>query len=124
MDPLQLVTAFGLGAVVTALVQAWLTSRAQIRQRNFQEKKESYLGFLDALHESEVHRTEIAALNVGRWNNRIELVGSFAVRRACDAIRSTNPINGEVHPDRPAALRTLREAMRHDLGVEPRNHES
>jgi hypothetical protein len=51
---IQFLSAFGLGAIVTALVQAWLSNVAYRRQRDFQETKESYVGFLDALHQSEV----------------------------------------------------------------------
>lgn len=48
MDILQWLSAFGLGALVTALVQAWLSQRADIARRNFQEKKECYIGLLEA----------------------------------------------------------------------------
>ena len=117
MSIIQFLSAFGLGAVVAAFVQAWLSNRAYISKRNFDEKKESYIGFLDALHQSEVERTEKSALNVGHWQNRIELVGSQIVIAACSRIKETNPISNAVHPERPQALRDLKEAMRKDLGV-------
>lgn len=117
MNIIQFLSAFGLGAIVTACVQAWLSRAAEISKRNFQEKKECYVGFLDALHQSEVERTPESALNVGHWQNRIELVGSTAVIGACTRIKETNPISGEVHPERPQAMRDLKEAMRSDLGV-------
>ena len=117
MAMIPFLSAFGLGAIVTALVQAWLSNLAYRRQRDFQEKKESYVGFLDALHQSEIEQSPAAALNVGSWQNRIELVGSRAVIAACRSIEGTNPIGGEIHPARPAALRRLKEAMRADIGV-------
>jgi len=117
MGFVQFFSAFGLGALVTAFVQAWLARRAYVQQRNFQEKKECYVGFLDALHQSGVERTETAALNVGHWQNRIELVGSPAVQSACVRINETNPVSDEVHPERAAALRALKNAMKVDLGV-------
>lgn len=40
MGFLQFLSAFGLGAIVTALVQAWLSQKAAKDERNFQEKKE------------------------------------------------------------------------------------
>jgi hypothetical protein len=52
MSIIQFLSAFGLGAIVTAFVQAWFSNRAYISKRNFDEKKESYVGFLDALHQS------------------------------------------------------------------------
>lgn len=117
MDGIQFLSAFGLGAVVTALIQAWLSNRAYVAKRNFEEKKECYVGFLDAMHQSEIDQSEEAAKNVGRWNNRIELVGSQQVISACQKIRDTNPIAGNIHPDRPRVLLELKSSMRKDMGV-------
>ncbi len=49
MSLIQFISAFGLGAIVAALVQAWLSNKVDISKRKFQEKKESYIGFLDAM---------------------------------------------------------------------------
>ena len=117
MDTLQFLSAFGLGAIVTALVQAWLSNVAARRQRAFQEKKESYVGYLDAMHHSEVEQSAEAALRVGHWQNRIELVGSKAVIAACQQVMATNPVGDGAHPDRPAAMHELKAAMRADIGV-------
>jgi carotenoid cleavage dioxygenase-like enzyme len=120
MTIIQFISAFGLGALVTAFVQAWLSQRADNAKRNFQEKKEAYIGFLDAMHDSEIKRCEKSAIHVGHWHNRVELVGSKSVIQACIRIRETNPTNEGVHPDRPQAMRELKEAMRKDLGVQPK----
>ncbi len=117
MDIVQFLSAFGLGAVVTALTQAWLSNRAYISKRNFEEKKESYIGYLDAMHQSEIEQSDNAAKNVGLWNNRIELVGSRNVIIACQKIQKTNPTSEAMHPDRPQALANLKTQMRNDLGV-------
>lgn len=45
MDFISLLTAFGLGSIVTAFVQAWLTKKSHLENRNFQEKKEAYVAF-------------------------------------------------------------------------------
>lgn len=117
MDILSLLSAFGLGAIVAALVQSWLSHRSEINRRDFQEKKESYVGFLDALHKSEMQRSPEAASYAGHWRNRIELVGSQPVIDACLRIEATNPIGGHTHPERPKALDDLKGAMRKDLGL-------
>jgi len=117
MGLIQIISAFSLGAIVAALVQAWFSHKAYVLKRNFEEKKESYIGFLDALHTSEIERTDQSALNVGHWQNRIELVGSQAVIDACVQIKETNPTAEGVHPKRPQVLRDLKLAMRRDLGV-------
>ena len=79
MDVIQFLSAFGLGAIITTAVQAWLSMRADNAKRNFQEKKEAYVGLLDALHQSELAQTEVASKYVGHWMSRIELVGSKKV---------------------------------------------
>jgi len=117
MDTLQFLSAFGLGAIVSTVIQGWLSQRAYLRQRAFAEKKESYVGYLDALHRSEVEGGPDAALFVGHWENRIALVGSPAAIAACERVRRTNPLNGTAHPERPAAMAALKEAMRIDIGV-------
>ncbi len=115
---MQLISAFGLGAIVTALVQAWLSIRAEISKRNFQEMKECYVGFLDAMYKSEIEQTKEAALNVGYWNNRIDLVGSKDVASFCALMKETNPTEDGIHPDRPKVIDDLKRAMRKDLSVE------
>lgn len=117
MTFLQFISAFGLGAIVTAVVQAWLSSRAELSKRNFQEKKECYIGYLAALHKSQLEQNQQSALNVGHWANRIELAGSRAVISACKYIRETNPTSDGTHPERGNALTELMDAMRKDLGV-------
>jgi hypothetical protein len=110
---LAFISAFGLGAIV----QTYISQRADTKKRNFQEKKESYFGFLEAMHRSEIERSEEAALYVGHWQARIELVGSTDVIKACSKITETNPTPTGVHPERPQAIKQLRDAIRKDLGV-------
>ncbi|WP_126249099.1 hypothetical protein [Chitinophaga rhizosphaerae] len=117
MDFIQFISAFGLGAIVTALIQAWISHQAEIRKRNFQEKKECYIGFLDAIQKSDVEQTPETGAYLAHWINRIELVGSAQVIFLCMRFFETNPVNDTVHPDRPKVFRDLKEAMRKDLGV-------
>lgn len=117
MSVIQFISAFGLGAIVSALIQGWMTHRAYVARRDFEEKKEAYTGYLDALHASEIRKTEEAALSVGHWANRVQLVGSKRVIDCCERIRSTNPLKDHAHPDRPEAFSALKDAMRKDLGV-------
>lgn len=114
---IEILSAFGLGAIFTAIFQAFFNLYQNKKALSFQEKKEAYIGYLNAMHQSEVCRDEQSALNVGHWQNRIELVGSKSVVKSCHRIGETNPQSGEVHPDRPQALLELKEQMRRDLGV-------
>ena len=47
---LSLITAFGLGSIVTALIQSWLAQRAMKGERSFREKQAAYVGLLEAYH--------------------------------------------------------------------------
>jgi hypothetical protein len=122
MDYIQLISAAGIGGIVgsllTTLVQAWLSNKQHLADRNFQEKKEAYIGYLDALYKSEVQKTYEAALNVGYWQNRCELVGSPNVIKFVHMMEETNPTNGQAHPKRLQVLHALKEAVRKNLGVD------
>lgn len=122
---IQILSAAGIGGIVgsliTAFVQAYFAGRSATRTRNFQEKKEAYIGFLEALHRSDVERTRETSMHAGHWKNRCDLVASPNVRAVIERIFETNPDSrGNVHPDRPKVIEELRKAMRLDLGVELR----
>jgi Na+/glutamate symporter len=108
-----------VGGVVTSVLQSWLSRRAALNERTFREKKEAYVGFLQALSESEIAQTESAAKQVGHWQNICDLVGSAAVRILIAKLFETNPSSdGRPHPDRHRNLIQLKAEMRADLGIE------
>ncbi len=121
MDFIQFISAAGIGGIIgsllTTVVQARLSNKQQIANRNFQEKKEAYIGFLEAGHRSEAEKTSAASINWGYWKNHCELVASPQVIKMIEKIEATNPIKGEFHPGRPQAMHDLKEAMRKDLNV-------
>jgi invasion protein IalB len=114
MDIIDFLSAFGLGAIVTALIQAWLSQRADIAKRNFQEKKEVYIGILDAFRAVLVHHSNETAKNVGYWKMRCNLVGS---KEVCAILEEIIEADKTTQPEK---LRNLQAAMRNDLGVQPR----
>jgi hypothetical protein len=122
MELIQLLSAAGVGGIVgsllTTLVQAWIANRSYLTNRNFQEKKEAYVGFLEALHRSEVEKTPEASSRAGHWQNRCELVAPVPVRALIQQITETNPVGGKIHPERPRIIADLKAAMRTDLGVQ------
>jgi len=110
---LPLLAAFGLGSIVTALVQSALSNRSKRLDRSFAEKQTACVGLLEAYHRAAVEGTDEAAKNVAYWQVRCDLVGSDAV---CDAIRCI----AETNDDREGRLRAdndLRQAMRSDLRI-------
>ena len=108
-----------MGSAVTSLLQAWLSKKAAFGERSFREKKEAYVGYLNAIHRSEIERTSEAAKYVGHWQNVCDLVASAPVRSHIAQTFATNPLNdGSPHPERPKAMADLKTAMRADLGIE------
>lgn len=113
MTLLPLLTAFGLGSIVTALVQAFLAQRSMQDERSFREKQTAYVGLLEAYHRAAVEGTDEAAKNFAYWQMRCELVAPEAVRRAIGRIVETN----DDRTGRTKAHEDLKAALRVDLGV-------
>ena len=118
---IQLFSAAGIGGIVgsliTTLLQGWFSYRTGLSTRSFQERKEAYIGFLEALHRSEVEQTREASLRAGHWRNRCELVAPDQIRNLIEQVFQTNPVNGKTNPNRPCVIEELRKAMRTDLGI-------
>ena len=110
---LPLLTAAGLGSIMTAAVQIFLSGRLDIRKRNFEEKKNAYIGLLEAYHSAAVQGTDEAAKNFAYWQMRCELVAPKFVRDAIAEIISSN----EDVAARHIAHEQLKTALRSDLGV-------
>jgi len=110
---IPLLTAFGLGSVVTALVQAWLTRRSQEDERRFREKQGAYVGLLEAYHRAAVEGTDDAAKAFAYWQMRCELVAPEAVRDAIRRIVETN----DDRAGRDIAHADLKASMRIDLRI-------
>ncbi|MDD3183039.1 MAG: hypothetical protein PHD48_09590, partial [Alphaproteobacteria bacterium] len=112
MNIISLVSAAGIGAILATIIHAWLTERKEIRQRIFQEKKEAYLGFLNAMYVAEITPSEENQRKGGYWVNVCRIVASKEVNDLLEKHLATNPIDGHIHPDRPAVLKELYAAMR------------
>ena len=110
---IPLLTAFGLGSVVTAFVNAWLSRRSQRDERAFREKQSAYVGLLEAYHRAAVEGTDETSKAFAYWQMRCELVALEPVRDAIRQIVSTN----EDRAGREAADTDMKRAMRADLGI-------
>ncbi|MEL7429631.1 MAG: hypothetical protein AAFN43_06490 [Pseudomonadota bacterium] len=108
---LPLLTAFGLGSVFTALVQSWLASKHERAKRLFDERKEAYVGLLEAYHLAAVEPSDKNSKHFAYWQMRCDLVGSKALSEAIRKIIDTN----ENQDLRFTAHEELKEAMREDL---------
>jgi len=106
---ISLLTAFGLGSIFTALVQAWLSRRSQEDERRFREKQAAYIGLLEAYHRAAIEGTDEAAKAFAYWQMRCELVAPEPVRDAIRRIVETNDdrIGRDIaHSDLKASIRT------------------
>lgn len=110
---LSIITAFGLGSLLTAVVQSWLMRRVQLDERNFEERKQAYIGLLEAYHHAAVERTDAAAKEFAYWQMRCELVAPETVRKAIEKIVSTNDDRDARH----IAHERLKKSLRLDLDV-------
>lgn len=110
---IPLITAFGLGSIVTAVVQAWLSRRTQQDERSFREKQAAYIGLLEAYHRAAVEGTDDAAKAFAYWQMRCELVAPAPVRDAIRRIVDTN----DDRLGRSSAHNDLQTAMRADLRI-------
>jgi hypothetical protein len=112
-DWLSLLSAFGVGAVVSALIQTVLSRKIEIQNRNFGEKKEAYVGLLEAYLQAAQFNTDAAAKNFAYWQLRCEIAGSIEVRDAVEALKSSDADR----KGRSSAQEKLKAAMRKDLGI-------
>lgn len=90
-DWITLVGALGLGSLATVIPQWFLARAVDRRSLRFEERKEAYVGLLQAMHRSEIEKSDDAALRVGHWCARCELVAPLAVRNAVRHLVNTMP---------------------------------
>jgi hypothetical protein len=109
----SLLTAFGLGSIVTTIVQAWLANRSKRDERRFQEKQTAYIGLLEAYHRAAVEGTDETSKQFAYWQMRCELVAPAPVRDAIRRIVETN----DDRLARQIADQDMRQSMRADLGI-------
>jgi hypothetical protein len=110
---IPLLTAFGLGSIMSILIQSWLAQRSKLDERAFHEKQAAYIGLIEAYHRAAVEGSDEAAKAFAYWQMRCELVASVAVRDAISRVVETND-------DRPARFQAdydMKTAMRADLGI-------
>lgn len=110
---IPLLTAFGLGSIMSALIQSYLSKRGKIEDRNFEERKLAYIGLLEAYHKAAVSPSEENAKNFAYWQMRCDIVGPKAVRDSIALIVSSN----DDRIMRNMAHKNLKDAIRQDLSI-------
>ncbi len=112
MEFLSIITAFGLGSILTSFVQWFVANRSTIKQRKFDERKEAYIGLLESwVRQEKDNFSENSELDVGHWLLRAQLVASGNVYSLLRSWEGTEPGSG----DRVESTKKLKSAMRDDL---------
>lgn len=112
MDWGILAGGLGIGSLLTSVASHYMTRRASANDRWYQEKREAYLGLLNALHDAAVRASPESAKAYALWQTRCELFGSDDVSRFAQEIVDTNEGPRDA---RQKAFRALISAMRVDL---------
>lgn len=103
----------GIGSLITVVVQSFLQSTRVKSERAFNEKKEAYVGLLEALRNVSVEHSNESVKDFAYWQMRCELVGSKKVRIAIQKIiESNNDKNA-----RAIAMENLKRSLREDMSV-------
>jgi hypothetical protein len=112
MEWTVLLGGLGLGAIITKIVDYFLTKKSSKEALLYKEKKEVYFGLLDALHKAAVSPSIENSKNFALWQTRVQLFGTDDVAKSVQGMIDTN--------DGPKNLRDkhfkeLIEGMRKDL---------
>ena len=111
---LPLIGGLGIGSLLKGIVDHLLANKSKSSDRIYNEKRETYLGLLNALHESDVRPSPENAKAYGNWHNRCKLFGSKGVIEASQRlIDSSSDVHGDA---RKRAYDELFLEMREDIG--------
>lgn len=116
MDIIQLLSAAGIGGIVgsllTTVMQSWLSHKSYLANRNFQEKKEAYIGFLEAYRRACLKSGRDEKNNFAYWAVRCDFVAPEEIRLLIQQMKTEN------YEQQDRAFESVKELMRKDLGVQ------
>ena len=114
---IPLLGGLGIGSVLTAIITKLLDhfiNRKSAKQTLlYKEKREAYLGLLDALHKAAIQPSIENSKNFALWQTRIEVFGTQEVANAVQGIIETN--EPEQRHERDVFFRQLIKTIRKDL---------
>jgi len=109
---MALLTAFGVGSIVTVLVQYVLANRSSAKRRTYDERKEAYIGLAEAWVKQEQEGVSGQnMLDVGHWVLRCQFVAPPEMLPLLKKWAASEPGSLE----RIEATDQLKAAMRNDL---------
>ena len=112
MEWTVLLGGLGLGAIITKVVDYFLTKKSSKEALLYKEKKEVYFGLLDALHKAAVSPSIENSKNFALWQTRVQLFGTDDVAKSVQGMIDTNEGPKNL---RDKYFKELIEGMRKDL---------
>jgi len=109
---LPMLGGLGIGSLLTSVATHILSRRSEMKTRLYQEKRDAYLGLLDALHKAAVEPSEANAKNFALWQTRVQLFGSNYVAKTVQGIIDTNAGPREA---KETCFQEMIEGMKRDL---------
>jgi hypothetical protein len=107
-----LLGAFGVGAIFKSVIDELLSRRKAKEVRTYQEKREAYLGLLDALHQAAITPSDANSKAFALWQTKVSIFGSERASRAVQGMIDTNNSPKE---ERQKYFHELLGAIREDL---------
>lgn len=107
-----LLGAFGVGAIFKSVVDEVLSRKNTQEARKYQEKREAYLGLLDALHQAAIAPSNASSKAFALWQTKVSIFGS---ERASSAVQGMIDTNDGPTEKRQQHFSELLAAIREDL---------
>lgn len=85
-----LLGVFGIGAIFKTILDAVLSTKKEKAALQYKEKREAYLGLLDALHKAAVSPSDENSKAFALWQTRVSIFGSQEASNAVQGIVDTN----------------------------------
>ena len=85
-----LLGVFGIGAIFKTVIDAFLSSKKDKASLQYKEKREAYLGLLDALHKAAIAPSDENSKAFALWQTRVSIFGSLDASQAVQGIIDTN----------------------------------
>lgn len=115
MDIISIISAAGIGGIIgsllTTIAQYWLSQKSNIENRKFQEKKEAYIGLIEAYRMACLKSGLTEKNNFAYWAVRCDFVAPCEIRNLIEQMKTQNYDQQEVAFDK------IRQLMREDLDI-------
>lgn len=112
---IPLLGGLGIGTAITAIITKildQLITRKNAKQTlKYKEKREAYLGLLDALHKAAVEPSDANSKSFAMWQFKVDLYGTPEISEAVQGFIDSQPNTTE----RNRFFLQLKESMKKDL---------